>query len=66
MIKSNHHLPFRKMVSEKSPFFITFNYCLKKKKRQTYLPTPFIKCAGLQGLSGAISIAAQKSKEELG
>lgn len=53
MLKSNHHLPFRKMVSEKFPFFIMFNYCLKIKG-QTYLSTPFIKCAGLQDLSGAI------------
>lgn len=41
-----------------------FNYFLYKK-RQTYLPTPFIKSAGLQGLSGTVSAAAQKSKEKL-
>lgn len=61
MVKNNHHLPFRKNGFWKTSliYYVSLMPLLKKI---TYLPTSFMKCAGLQGLSVTISKAAQKSK----
>lgn len=57
--------PLEKLFLKNHPSLLCLITAFKIKS-QTYLPTPLIKCTGLQDLSEGVSIAAQKSKEKLG